>query len=555
MDADGVVHEYDDQVLGEAWEGGPVLLSWFDDPDDAHGINIVIHEFAHKLDMENGAVDGMPPPAGGHVARAIGSPPSNPPTRTFAVGLTTRTGTAARPRSTPTAPSIRPNSSPSCPKPSSKRHNCCATNTRRSTSRCAASTARTRRGQIGGIMPRLPPPKTQMAGNTAFDWQDPLLLDAQLSAEERMVRDSARAYARERLLPRVRQAFREEISERAIFDEMGELGLLGPTIPPEYGGAGLNQVAYGLIAHEIEWVDSGYRSMLSVQSSLVMLPIFAFGSEDQKRKYLPQLAAGRWIGCFGLTEPDHGSDPGSMATRARATAGGYRLSGAKTWITNSPIADVFLVWAKTDDDAIRGFILEKGWSGLSAPAIEGKFGLRTSITGEIVMDDVFVPEENLLPGVRGLKGPFACLDSARFGIAWGALGAARFCYESARRYVVDRKQFGRPLAANQLIQKKLADMATEISLGLQGCLRLGRMKEENAAAPEVTSIMKRNSAGKALDIARSARDMLGANGISDEFGVIRHLLNLEVVNTYEGTHDIHALILGRAITGIAAFAS
>jgi glutaryl-CoA dehydrogenase len=392
-----------------------------------------------------------------------------------------------------------------------------------------------------------------MANKAAFDWQDPLFLDAQLSDEERMVRDSARAYARERLLPRVRQAFREERTDRAVFEEMGALGLLGATLPQQYGGAGLNHVCYGLIAHEVEWVDSGYRSMLSVQSSLVMLPIFAFGTEGQKRKYLPRLASGQWIGCFGLTEPNHGSDPGALETRARKTADGYLLNGTKTWITNAPIADVFLVWARTDDGAIRGFLLEKGAKGLTAPAIEGKFGLRASVTGEIVMSDVLVSEDALLPGVRGLKGPFACLDSARFGIAWGALGAARFCYETARQYVLDRKQFGRPLAANQLIQKKLADMATEISLGLQGCLRLGRMKDDDNAPAEATSIMKRNSAGKALDIARSARDMLGANGISDEFGVIRHLLNLEVVNTYEGTHDIHALIIGRGITGIAAF--
>jgi glutaryl-CoA dehydrogenase len=392
-----------------------------------------------------------------------------------------------------------------------------------------------------------------MANKAAFDWQDPLFLDAQLSDEERMVRDSARAYARERLLPRVRQAFREQRTDRAVFEEMGALGLLGATLPQQYGGAGLNHVCYGLIAHEVEWVDSGYRSMLSVQSSLVMLPIFAFGTEEQKRKYLPRLACGQWIGSFGLTEPNHGSDPGALETRARKTADGYLLNGTKSWITNAPIADVFLVWAKTDDGAIRGFLLEKGAKGLTAPAIEGKFGLRASITGEIVMADVFVADDALLPGVRGLKGPFTCLDSARFGIAWGALGAARFCYETARQYVLDRKQFGRPLAANQLIQKKLADMATEISLGLQGCLRLGRMKDDDNAPAEATSIMKRNSAGKALDIARSARDMLGANGISDEFGVIRHLLNLEVVNTYEGTHDVHALIIGRGITGIAAF--
>jgi glutaryl-CoA dehydrogenase len=395
-----------------------------------------------------------------------------------------------------------------------------------------------------------------MAPNkAAFDWADPLWLESQLREEERSLRDTARGYARERLMPRIRQAFREERTERDIFAEMGELGLLGPTIPEQYGGAGVNYVAYGLVAHELEWVDSGYRSMMSVQSSLVMVPIHEFGSEEQRRKYLPMLASGEWVGCFGLTEPDSGSDPGSMIARARQTDGGYLLSGAKTWITNSPIADVFVVWAKTDDGIIRGFILEKSWQGLSAPKIHGKVGLRASITGEIVMDEVFVPEENLLPGVSGLKGPFTCLDSARYGIAWGALGAAQFCYQTARQYVLDRKQFGRPLAANQLIQKKLADMATEISLGLQGCLRLGRMKDGNMAPVELTSIMKRNSCGKALDIARNARDMLGGNGISDEFDVIRHLVNLEVVNTYEGTHDIHALILGRAITGIAAFAN
>jgi glutaryl-CoA dehydrogenase len=334
---------------------------------------------------------------------------------------------------------------------------------------------------------------------------------------------------------------------------MGALGLLGPTIPAEYGGAGLNYVCYGLIAREVERVDSGYRSMMSVQSSLVMVPINEFGTEAQKKKYLPKLATGEWIGCFGLTEPNHGSDPGSMVTRAKQVKGGYSLSGSKMWISNSPIADVFVVWAKTEDGIIRGFILEKGWKGLSAPAIHGKVGLRASITGEIVMDEVFVPEENLMPGVQGLKGPFTCLNSARYGIAWGALGAAEDCWFRARQYVLDRKQFGRPLAANQLIQKKLADMQTEITLGLQGCLRLGRMKDEGTASVEITSIMKRNSCGKALDVARMARDMLGGNGISDEFGVIRHMVNLEVVNTYEGTHDIHALILGRAQTGIPAF--
>jgi glutaryl-CoA dehydrogenase len=336
---------------------------------------------------------------------------------------------------------------------------------------------------------------------------------------------------------------------------MGELGLLGATIPETYGGAGLNYVCYGLVAREVERVDSGYRSMMSVQSSLVMLPIHEFGSQAQKQKYLPKLATGEWIGCFGLTEPNYGSDPGSMITRAKKVAGGYSLSGAKMWITNSPIADVFVVWAKDDAGAIRGFILEKGWKGLSAPAIHGKVGLRASITGEIVMDEVFVPEECAFPDVRGLKGPFTGLNSARYGIAWGALGAAEDCFQRARQYVMDRQQFGRPLAANQLIQKKLADMLTEISLGLQGCLRLGRMKDEGTASVDITSILKRNSCGKALDIARMARDMMGGNGISDEFGVARHLVNLEVVNTYEGTHDVHALILGRAITGIAAFSN
>ena len=395
-----------------------------------------------------------------------------------------------------------------------------------------------------------------MASNKlVFDWESPLLLDTQLTEEERMVRDSARAYAQGKLQPRVQHAFRHEHTDREIFNEMGSLGLLGATIPEQYGGAGLNYVCYGLIAREVERVDSGYRSMMSVQSSLVMVPINEFGSEEQKRKYLPRLASGEWVGCFGLTEPNHGSDPGSMVTRAKKVDGGYALSGAKMWITNSPIADVFVVWAKTEDGAIRGFILEKGWKGLSAPAIHGKVGLRSSITGEIVMDEVFVPEENLMPGVSGLKGPFTCLNSARYGIAWGALGAAESCYETARQYVLDRKQFGRPLAANQLIQKKLADMLTEITLGLQGCLRLGRMKDEGTAAIDITSMMKRNSCGKALDIARMARDMLGGNGISDEFCVIRHLVNLEVVNTYEGTHDVHALILGRAITGIPAFSN
>jgi glutaryl-CoA dehydrogenase len=386
-----------------------------------------------------------------------------------------------------------------------------------------------------------------------FHWDDPLLLEEQLTMDEKMVRDAARAYAQQRLQPRVLDAFRREYTDPSIFREMGELGLLGTTIAEQYGGGGLNYVSYGLIAREVERVDSGYRSMMSVQSSLVMLPIFQFGNEAQKQRYLPPLARGESIGCFGLTEPDHGSDPGSMVTRARGAPGGFRLTGSKTWISNSPLADVFIVWAKTEDGLIRGFILEEGWKGLSAPTLHGKVGLRASITGQIVMDDVFVPQENLLPGVTGLKGPFTCLDSARYGISWGALGAAESCWHTARQYVLDRKQFGRPLAANQLIQKKLADMQTEITLALQGCLRLGRMKDSGIAATEITSMLKRNSCGKALDVARAARDMLGGNGISDEFGVIRHLVNLEVVNTYEGTHDIHALILGRAQTGIQAF--
>ena len=386
-----------------------------------------------------------------------------------------------------------------------------------------------------------------------FHWDDPLLLDAQLTDEEKMIRDAARDYAQGQLAPRILEAFRREHTDPGIFKEMGAVGLLGPTIPTTYGGGGMNYVSYGLIAREVERIDSGFRSMMSVQSSLVMLPIFKFGTEEQKQKYLPPMARGEAIGCFGLTEPDHGSDPGSMITRARKAAGGYRLSGAKSWITNSPIADVFVVWAKTDDDIIRGFILEKGAKGLTTPTLHGKVGLRASTTGQILMQDVFVPEENLLPGVNGLKGPFTCLDSARYGIAWGALGAAESCWYTARQYVLDRKQFGRPLAANQLIQKKLVDMQTEITLALQGCLRLGRMKDDGTASVEITSIMKRNSCGKALDVARVARDMLGGNGISDEYGVIRHVVNLEVVNTYEGTHDIHALILGRAQTGIQAF--
>ena len=393
-----------------------------------------------------------------------------------------------------------------------------------------------------------------------FQWQDPFLLDQQLSDDERMVREAAAAYCQDKLAPRVLDAFRHEKMDISIFREMGEVGLLGPTIPEQYGGPGLNYVAYGLIAREVERVDSGYRSMASVQSSLVMVPIYEFGTEGQRQKYLPKLATGEWIGCFGLTEPDHGSDPGSMASRAKKVAGGYELSGAKMWITNSPVADVFVVWAKEVSEGgavgpIRGFILDKGMQGLSAPTIHGKVGLRTSITGEIVMDKVFVPEENAFPEVQGLKGPFTCLNSARYGIAWGALGAAEFCWHTALQYTLDRKQFGRPLAANQLIQKKLADMQTEIALGLQSCLQVGRMKDNGTASVEVTSIIKRNSCGKSLDIARLARDMMGGNGISDEFGVARHLVNLEVVNTYEGTHDVHALILGRAQTGIAAFAN
>ena len=401
---------------------------------------------------------------------------------------------------------------------------------------------------------------TRTKQKAAFKWEDPLLLEDQLGEDERMVRDTAAAYAADKLAPRVLEAFRHEKADASIFREMGALGLLGVTIPTEYGGSELSFVCYGLIAREIERVDSGYRSMMSVQSSLVMVPIFEFGSEEQKKKYLPKLATGEWIGCFGLTEPNHGSDPGSMVTRAKRVAGGWSLSGAKTWISNSPIADVFVVWAKVygdekvaKDGTIKGFILEKGMKGLTAPAIHGKMGLRASITGEIVLDDCVVKEDALMPGVEGLKGPFTCLNSARYGIAWGSMGAAESCWHIARQYVLDRKQFGRPLAANQLVQKKLADMQTEIALGLQGCLRLGRMKDEGTAVPEITSIMKRNCCGKALDIARVARDMLGGNGISDEFGVIRHMLNLEVVNTYEGTHDIHALILGRAQTGIQAF--
>jgi glutaryl-CoA dehydrogenase len=385
-----------------------------------------------------------------------------------------------------------------------------------------------------------------------FDWQDPFLLDQQLREEERLIRDTARHYAQDKLQPRIREAYRAETTDPAIFREMGALGLLGATIEG-YGCPGVSYVSYGLIAREIERVDSGYRSMMSVQSSLVMYPIYAYGSAAQRERYLPTLGTGESIGCFGLTEPDSGSDPGSMRTRAKTVSGGCRLTGTKMWISNAPIADVMVVWAKCDDDVIRGFILERGWDGLSTPKIEGKLSLRASVTGEIVMDDVFVPEANLLPGVEGLKGPMGCLNSARYGIAWGALGAAEACWHAARQYVLDRVQFERPLAANQLVQKKLADMQTEISLGLQGCLQAGRLKAEDKLAPELISLLKRNSCGKALDIARMARDMHGGNGISDEYPVMRHMINLETVNTYEGTHDVHALILGRSQTGIQAF--
>jgi glutaryl-CoA dehydrogenase len=385
-----------------------------------------------------------------------------------------------------------------------------------------------------------------------FVWEDPLDLESQLTEEERMVRDTAHAYAQEKLFPRVLKAYRDETFDRAIMSEMGALGLIGATVPEEYGGAGLGYVAYGLIAREVEMVDSGYRSAMSVQSSLVMHPIYAYGSEAQRRKYLPKLATGEWVGCFGLTEPDYGSDPGSMVTRAEKVAGGYALTGAKMWITNSPIADVAVVWAKLDG-VIRGFIVERGTKGFSTPKIEGKLSLRASITGEIVLEGAVVPEENILPNVKGLAGPFGCLNMARYGIAWGAMGAAEFCWHRARQYVLDRKQFGKPLAANQLVQKKLADMQTEITLGLHSALRLGRMLEDHKAAPPAISLMKRNNCGKALDIARVARDMHGGNGISDEFHVMRVMCNLETVNTYEGAHDIHALILGRAQTGIQAF--
>jgi len=403
-----------------------------------------------------------------------------------------------------------------------------------------------------------------MAGNTPeiarakpsdLNWEDPFLLEEQLSEEERMIRDTARSYCQDKLLSRVINANRNEVFDREIMNEMGELGLLGSTIPEALGGVDASYVAYGLVAREVERIDSGYRSAMSVQSSLVMHPIFAYGTDEQREKYLPKLASGEWIGCFGLTEPDHGSDPGSMLTRAKSVDGGFSLSGAKNWITNSPIADVFVVWAKSEahDNKIKGFVLEKGMKGLSAPKIEGKFSLRASTTGMIHMDEVFVPEENLLPNIGGLAGPFGCLNRARYGIAWGSMGAAEYCWHAARQYTLDRKQFGRPLAQSQLIQKKLADMQTDISLGLQGCIRLGRLFDEHRAPAELISLMKRNNCGKALDIARVARDMHGGNGVSDEYGVIRHVMNLEAVNTYEGTHDIHALILGRAQTGLQAF--
>ena len=391
-----------------------------------------------------------------------------------------------------------------------------------------------------------------MANLTQFSWEDPFFLDQQLTDEERMVRDAAYEYCQDGLASRVQQANRNEVFDREIMNELGELGMLGATIPEKYGCAGVNYVCYGLVAREVERVDSGYRSAMSVQSSLVMHPIYAYGSEEQRMKYLPKLASGEWVGCFGLTEPGSGSDPASMITRAEEVDGGYRLTGAKMWITNSPIADVMVVWAKLDG-VIRGFILERGMEGLTTPKIEGKFSLRASTTGEIVMDNVFVPAENMLPNAKGLGGPFGCLNKARYGIAWGAMGAAEFCWHAARQYTLDRTQFGRPLAATQLIQKKLADMQTEISLGLQGCLQMGRLMDADNCPVELISLLKRNNCGKALDVARQARDMHGGNGISDEFGVIRHVMNLEAVNTYEGTHDVHALILGRAQTGIQAF--
>lgn len=398
-------------------------------------------------------------------------------------------------------------------------------------------------------------PETARSKPPELVWEDPFLLEDQLSEEERMIRDTARGYCQDKLLTRAVEANRHEKFDRDIMSEMGELGLLGSTIPEQYGGVDANYVSYGLVAREVERVDSGYRSAMSVQSSLVMHPIFAYGTDAQREKYLPKLASGEWVGCFGLTEPDHGSDPGGMLTRAKSVDGGYSISGSKNWITNSPIADVFVVWAKSDahDGKIKGFVLEKGMKGLTAPKIEGKFSLRASTTGMISMDDVVVSEDHLLPNVSGLAGPFGCLNRARYGIAWGSMGAAEFCWHAARQYTMDRKQFGRPLAQNQLMQKKLADMQTEISLGLQGCIRLGRLFDEHKAPAELISLMKRNNCGKALDIARIARDMHGGNGISDEYGVIRHVMNLEAVNTYEGTHDIHALILGRAQTGLQAF--
>jgi glutaryl-CoA dehydrogenase len=399
---------------------------------------------------------------------------------------------------------------------------------------------------------RSPSTRPKPLKDSDFHWEDPLDLEGELTEDERMVRDTARGYAQDKLMPRVMAAFREERFDRGIISEMGELGLLGPTLPEEYGGAGLDYVAYGLIAREMERVDSGYRSTLSVQSSLVMYPIYAYGTEAQRRKYLPKLARGEIVGCFGLTEPDHGSDPGGMTTRAEKVDDGYRLTGNKTWISNAPVADVAVVWAKLDN-VIRGFLVDRGTKGFATPKIEGKLSLRASVTGEIVLDGAVVPEENLLPDAKGLGGPFGCLNNARYGIAWGSMGAAEFCWHAARQYVLDRKQFGRPLAANQLIQKKLADMQTDITLGLHGALRLGRLLEQGKAAPAAISLMKRNNTGKALEVARMARDMHGGNGISEEFHVMRVLMNLETVNTYEGTHDIHALILGRAQTGIQAF--
>src|SRR5258708_28555720 len=398
--------------------------------------------------------------------------------------------------------------------------------------------------------PRAPAKKTDEA---PFDWADPLLLEEELTAEERLVRDSAHGYCQDKLMSRVREGFRHETFDRAIMTEMGEMGFLGITLPETYGGANLNYVSYGLVAREVERVDSGYRSAMSVQNSLVMYPIFAYGSEEQRRRYLPKLASGAFVGCFGLTEPDHGSDPGGMKTRAQKVADGFRLDGSKMWITNSPIADVAVIWAKTEDDVIRGFVVEREAKGFSTPKIEGKFSLRASLTGEIVLEDCFVPETALLPNAKGLGGPFGCLNRARYGICWGAMGAAEFCWHAARPYTLDRKQFGRPLAATQLIQKKLADMQTEITLGLLGALRLGRLMDSEKAPPPALSLLNRNNCGKALAIAREARDMHGGNGVSDEYHVIRHVLNLEAVNTYEGTHDVHALILGRAMTGLQAF--